>query len=87
MSRPNTVEVCIDLERFSEPTLMGRLNCQGSRAGEIFLLNIIQHGCSCLRLLRSIPTLRSWLVLNTRCRIDRRSVFSWIRHQIDGGVC
>lgn len=36
MTRHDTVQVCIDLERFAEPALMGTLRCQGSGAGEIF---------------------------------------------------
>ena len=32
----DTVEVCIDLERFGHPFLMGRLHRQQSGAGEIF---------------------------------------------------
>ena len=32
----DTVEVCIDLERFGHPVLMGRLHRQQSGAGEIF---------------------------------------------------
>lgn len=36
MSGLVTVEVCIDLERFSHPVLMGRLHHQQSGAGEIF---------------------------------------------------
>jgi serine/threonine-protein kinase HipA len=32
----DTVEVCVDLERFRHPFLMGRLHHQLSAAGEIF---------------------------------------------------
>ena len=32
----DTVEVCIDLERFGQPALMGRLHRQQSAAGEVF---------------------------------------------------
>jgi serine/threonine-protein kinase HipA len=36
MAGLDTVEVCIDLERFSQPVLMGRLHRQQSGAGEVF---------------------------------------------------
>ena len=36
MPRFSAVEVCLDLERFDEPALMGRLSRQASGAGEIF---------------------------------------------------
>ncbi len=36
MYRLSTVQTCVDLERFDEPALMGTLNCQATRAGEIF---------------------------------------------------
>jgi hypothetical protein len=36
MAGLDTVEVCIDLERFGHPVLMGRLHRQQSGAGEIF---------------------------------------------------
>jgi serine/threonine-protein kinase HipA len=36
MPRPDAVQVCADLQRFTEPALMGRLKCQASGAGEIF---------------------------------------------------
>ena len=36
MSRLSTVQACVDLERFDEPALMGTVNCQAARAGEIF---------------------------------------------------
>jgi serine/threonine-protein kinase HipA len=36
MSRFDTVQVYVDLERFCEPALMGELHCQQSRSGEIF---------------------------------------------------
>ena len=36
MARFNTVQVCVDLESFGEPALMGSLHCQNSGSGEIF---------------------------------------------------
>jgi serine/threonine-protein kinase HipA len=36
MPRFDTVEVCIDLERFGHPVLMGLLHRQQSGSGEIF---------------------------------------------------
>jgi len=36
MARFDTVQVCLDLERFKQPALMGALHCQSSGAGEIF---------------------------------------------------
>ena len=36
MSGLNTVEVCIDLERFGRPVLMGLLHRQQSGSGEVF---------------------------------------------------
>jgi len=35
MARFDTVQVCLDLERFKQPALMGALHCQSSGAGEI----------------------------------------------------
>ncbi len=36
MARFDTVQVCLDLERFERPVLMGALHCQSSGAGGIF---------------------------------------------------
>jgi serine/threonine-protein kinase HipA len=36
MTRFDTVQVYVDLERFAQPALMGELHCQQSRSGEIF---------------------------------------------------
>lgn len=36
MPRLTAVQVCVDVKRFDEPALMGKLNCQASGAGEIF---------------------------------------------------
>ncbi len=36
MARLKTVQVCLDLDRFRQPILMGLLHCQGSASGEIF---------------------------------------------------
>ena len=36
MARFDTVQVCLDLERFVHPALMGVLHCQSSGTGEIF---------------------------------------------------
>jgi len=36
MVRFNTVQVCVDLEPFGEPALMGSLHCQNAGSGEIF---------------------------------------------------
>jgi serine/threonine-protein kinase HipA len=39
MTRFDTVQVYLDLERFGQPALMGELHCQQSRSGEIFSFN------------------------------------------------
>ena len=39
MTRFDTVQVYVDLERFAQPALMGELHCQQSRLGEIFSFN------------------------------------------------
>ncbi len=39
MTRFDTVQVYVDLERFGQPALMGELHCQQSRPGEIFSFN------------------------------------------------
>jgi serine/threonine-protein kinase HipA len=39
MTRFDTVQVNVDLERFAQPALMGELHCQQSRSGEIFSFN------------------------------------------------
>ena len=39
MTRFDTVQVYVDLERFGQPALMGELHCQQSRSGEIFSFN------------------------------------------------
>jgi serine/threonine-protein kinase HipA len=39
MTRFDTVQVYVDLERFAQPGLMGELHCQQSRSGEIFSFN------------------------------------------------
>ncbi len=39
MTRFDTVQVYVDLERFGQPALMGALHCQQSRSGEIFSFN------------------------------------------------
>ncbi len=36
MASFNTVQVCVDLECFAEPALMGSLHCQGAGSGEVF---------------------------------------------------
>jgi serine/threonine-protein kinase HipA len=36
MARFDTVQVCLDLERFEHPALMGLLHCQSSGTGEVF---------------------------------------------------
>ena len=36
MASFNTVQVCVDLERFEEPALMGALHCQNAGSGEIY---------------------------------------------------
>ena len=39
MTRFDTVQVYVDLERFTQPVLMGELHCQQSRSGEVFSFN------------------------------------------------
>jgi serine/threonine-protein kinase HipA len=39
MTRFDTVQAYVDLERFGQPALMGELHCQQSRSGEIFSFN------------------------------------------------
>lgn len=36
MTSYDTVEVCVDLEYFGAPAIMGSLNCQKAGSGEIF---------------------------------------------------
>lgn len=43
MARLDTVQVCIDLERFAEPVAMGALRRQAARSGEVFSFEYERH--------------------------------------------
>jgi serine/threonine-protein kinase HipA len=44
MARFDTVQVCVDLDRYEQPVLMGSLHCQTSGAGEIFSFHYDRSG-------------------------------------------
>ena len=84
MARFDTVQVCLDLERFKQPALMGALHCQSSGAGEIFPSSMSAHGSKGRRFLHLTPTLHWPLVTNTPAPTAPISAFFWTRLRIGG---